>query len=752
MNKYIIKVFLAFIAVSILGFSTGNPIKDYTGFSDTNAPIQKKWEAGYDSLLQAPDIDNMVKILSAHPHHVGSIGDKNNVEFILQKYREWGYNARIDTFYALFPTPKTRLLEATSPMKYKAVLQEPTLKEDRTSSQTSEQLPTYNCYSADGDVTADLIYVNQGLPQDYEELDKMGISVKGKIVIVRYGGSWRGIKPRLAQEHGAIGCIIYCDPKDDGFYQGDIYPKGSFKSEYGVQRGSVEDITLYPGDPLTPGYGDTKNVKRLDRKDAKNLLKIPVLPIGWHDAKPLLEALSGPVVPDNWKGALPITYHMGPGPVKVHLKLEFNWNIVPVYDVIAVMKGSEYPDEWVLRGNHQDAWVNGANDPISGQAAMLEEAKAMGELAKRGIHPKRTIVYCSWDGEEEGLLGSTEWAETNAVELQKKAVAYINSDDNGRGFFFAGSSQTLQTLTNEVAGDVTDPETNISILERRRAYDITNTSSINEQKELLTDAYIKSEPLGSGSDFSSFLQHLGIASMNLGFGGEDPDGGYHSIYDSYDMYERFKDPHSTYGLVLAKTAGRMTMRLANADILPFNFKDMYTSVNDYVKELQKKMEEMRTSTEVTNQLLNNRYYVYAQDPTKTFIPPAPKDSVPFIDFSPLQNAMIGFEGAAEVYNRVIASNHNIAPSSLEQLNTLLYQSEQKLLLPEGLPKRPWYKHAIYAPGYYTGYGVKTLPGIREAIEGRRWNEAQQQIAEAAKAINAYTEQIKDAIGLLVQYK
>lgn len=753
MNKKIIKIFLLFPAFSMLGFSTDNTIKDYTGFSDTDAAIQKKWEASYDSLLKASDIDNLVKILSAYPHHLGSVGDKNNVVFILQKYREWGYDARIDTFYALFPTPKTRLLEAISPIKYKAVLQEPALKEDRTSSQTSEQLPTYNCYSADGDVTADLIYVNQGLPQDYEALDKMGISVKGKIVIVRYGGSWRGIKPRLAQEHGALGCIIYSDPKDDGFYQGDPYPKGPFKSEYGVQRGSIEDITLYPGDPLTPGYGDTKNAKRLDRKEAANLLKIPVLPISWHDAKPLLEALSGPVVPGNWKGALPFTYHVGPGPVKVHLKLEFNWNIVPVYDVIAVMKGSEYPDEWVLRGNHQDAWVNGADDPISGQAAMLEEAKAVGELVKRGMRPKRTIIYCSWDGEEEGLLGSTEWAETNAAELQQKAVAYINSDDNGRGFFFAGSSQTLQTFINEVAGDVTDPETNISILERRRAYDITNASSATEQKELLAEPYIKSDPLGSGSDFSSFLQHLGIASMNLGFGGEDAGGEYHSIYDSYDMYERFKDPHSIYGLVLAKTAGRMTLRLANADILPFNFMDMYTSVNDYVNELQKEMNEMRTSTEMTNKLLKNNYYVYAQDPAKTFIPPAPKDTVPFIDFSLLQNAMTEFNTSAEVYKRILASNHaTISQSSLQQLNTLLYQSEQKLLLSEGLPNRPWYKHSIYAPGYYTGYGVKTLPGIREAIEGRRWKQAQQQIAEAAKAIDAYTEQINDAIALIVPHK
>ena len=745
------KVLLLFLAIIIISFSAGNSDKDYSGFSDDHAKVQQKLELRYDSLLKASDIDYFVKTLSAHPHHLGSVGDRANVDFILQQYKSWGFEARVDTFYALFPTPKTRLLEAVSPIKYKAVLQEPALKEDHTSSQTSEQLPTYNCYSADGDVTAELVYVNQGLPQDYEELDKMGISVEGKIVIVRYGGSWRGIKPRLAQEHGAVGCIIYSDPKDDGFYQGDTYPKGAFKSEYGVQRGSVEDITLYPGDPLTPGYGDTKNAKRLDRKDAKNLLKIPVLPISWHDAKPLLEAISGRVAPENWRGALPFTYHVGPGPVKVHLKLEFNWNIVPVYDVIAVMKGSEYPDEWVIRGNHQDGWVNGAVDPISGQSAMLEEAKAVGQLAKEGMRPKRTIVYCSWDGEEEGLLGSTEWVETNAVELQQKAVAYINSDATGRGLFFAGSSHTLQNMIGEVAGDVTDPETNITIKERRKAYDIVNASSAKEQKELFSSYTLKTDPLGSGSDFSSFLQHLGIAAIDLGFGGEDPGGEYHSIYDSYDMYERFKDPNSIYGKVLAETAGRITLRLANADILPFNFKDMYTTVNDYVNELTKSLEDMRVSTEMTNKLLSNSYYIYAGDPTKTLVNPYPKEDVPFLDFSPLQNAMIKLQVTAEVYQRILASNPNLSQASIQQLNTLLYQSERKLLLPGGLPNRQWYKHAIYAPGYYTGYGVKTLPGIREAIEGRRWQEAQQQITEAAKVMDTYNAQVDSAIAVLIPH-
>ena len=748
MKKLLSKAPFIFLILLVTAFSFDNSRKDYSGFTDSNAAKQQNLEIKFDSLLKTSDVDYFIKTLSARPHNLSSEGDKANVQFLLQKYREWGFDARIDTFYALFATPKTRVLEAVGPIQYKAGLQEPSLKEDKTSSQTSEQLPTYNCYSADGDVTAELVYVNQGVPDDYEALDKMGISVKGKIVIARYGGSWRGIKPRLAQEHGAIGCIIYSDPKDDGYYQGDAYPTGPYRNEYGVQRGSVADIPLYSGDPLTPGYGDTKNAKRLDRKDAPDLLKIPVLPISWHDAKPLLEAINGPVVPEKWRGALPFTYHTGPGPVKVHLKLEFNWSIVQVYDVIAVMKGTEQPDQWVIRGNHQDAWVNGAADPLSGQAAMLTEAKAVGQLAKEGYKPKRTIIYCSWDGEEEGLIGSTEWAETNAAELQQKAVAYINSDGNGRGMLFAGSSHALQTLVNEVAGDVMDPEMKISVKERRKAFDAVNAASSSDQKEILSNNTMKTFALGSGSDYSSFLQHLGIAAIDLGYGGEDNGGEYHSIFDSYDMYSKFKDPGFNYGVALAKTAGRLTLRLANADVLPFNFNDMYNTVNGYVNELTRKVDEMRTSTEMNNKLVGSKYYIYANDPRKTFVPPVAKEDVPYVDFSPLQNALARLKISAEHYQQLFDANRNLPSSVLNQLNMLLYQSERKLLTADGLPNRPWYKHSIYAPGYYTGYGVKTLPGVREAIEGMNWKTAQQQMTEVAKAIDSYTAQVNAAITLL----
>lgn len=735
-----------FLALAFISATNGTTT--LTGFKENSARDQQQLETRYDALLQTQSVDAMIKKLSARPHHLGSAYDADNAKFLLQQYREWGYEARIDTFYALFATPKTRALEGTGGLKFKAALQEPALKEDATTNQTSEQLPGYNCYSADGDVTGELVYVNQGVPADYEELDELGISVKGKIVIARYGGSWRGIKPRLAQEHGAIGCIIYSDPKDDGYYQGDVYPKGPFRNENGVQRGSVMDIPLYPGDPLTPGYAHTKNAKQLDRKDVTNLLKIPVLPISYQDAKPFLAALNGPVAPARWRGALPFTYHIGPGPVNAHLKLEFNWEVKPVYDVIAVLKGSKYPDQWVIRGNHYDAWVNGADDPISGQAAMLEEAKAIGELAKQGVKPKRTIIYCSWDGEEEGLLGSTEWAEANAAELQQKTVAYINTDATGRGFLFVGGSHPLEPFVNEVAGDVTDPETGVSILQRHREKRIVDAGNAEEKKKLMARSDMKIEALGSGSDFSPFLQHLGINAIDVAFGGESDGGEYHSVYDSYDMFKRFKDPGFVYEVVLAKTAGRLTMRLANADVLPVNFHSFFTTVLSYTEEITKELDKMRTSTDVENTLIKDKYLQHVHDPAKTYNAPAAKEAVPHLDFSPLENALQALGKSSDEYQKLAKTATRLPDADIEKLNVLTYQAERKLLSDEGVPQRTWYKHAIYAPGYYTGYGVKTLPGIREAIENRKWDLAQQQIKITANVLIEYTKQIDAANRLM----
>lgn len=706
--------------------------KTITGFTENSTVAQKQLEQKFDAQLSAERIGKAIKELSAVPHHVGSVGGKAVAENILQKFKAYGWDAKIETYRVLFPTPKTRVLEMVSPTVYKALLKEPALKEDGTSNQ-EDQLPTYNAWSADGDVTGELVFVNYGLPQDYEILESLGISVQGKIVIAKYGRSWRGIKPKVAQEHGAIGCIIYSDPKDDGYYQGDVYPKGAFKNEYGVQRGSIMDMVIYPGDPLTPNIGATENAKRLDRLEAPNLLKIPVLPISYHDAQPLLQALEGPVAPADWRGALPFTYHIGPGKAKVHLKVDFNWQLKPAYNVIAKIAGSQFPDQWVIRGNHHDAWVNGANDPISGAAALLEEAQAIGELVKTGWKPKRTLVYCAWDAEEPGLLGSTEWVEDHMTELQQKTVVYINSDGNGRGFLGVDGSHALETLVTEISKEVTDPQTRVSVFERRKAMNAVDAPNAKAKKEAMAKTTFKVNAMGSGSDYSSFIQHAGIPSLNIGYGGEDDGGEYHSIYDSYDDYSRFKDPGFFYGVALAQTAGRAALRMANAETLPFDFRSLQRTVSDYVKDLLNQTDQLRESTAAENELIRNNGYALANDPTEKKKAPAAKAEVPYLDFSPLLNALTLLEKStdqlAATWTKAAATGTNTAA-----LNQVLYQAEQQLLTTNGLPRRSWYKHTLYAPGFYTGYGVKTIPGVREAIEQRNWKEAQEQIGVVAASL------------------
>nr|MBC7613762.1 M28 family peptidase [Pseudopedobacter sp.] len=737
MRKIVLLPLVCFCIQS--AFAQQEPIK---GFRSADLSKQIQIEKQFDAGLDAAHIGETIKELAAVPHALGSPGSKTVAEAIAKKFTSYGFDTKIETYQVLFPTPKTRVLEAVSPSGIKLLLKESALSEDATSGQAG-QLPIYNAWSGDGDVTAELVFVNYGLPEDYDELAKLGINVKGKIVIAKYGHSWRGIKPKVAYEHGAIGCLIYSDPMDDGYFQGDVYPKGAFKNEFGAQRGSVMDMVLYPGDPLTPNIGSTASAKRLDKKDATTILKIPVMPISYHDAQPLLKAMEGPVAPSGWAGALPFTYHVGPGKTKVHLKLAFDWKQVPCYDVIATIKGSVYPDQWVLRGNHHDAWVNGANDPISGQAAMLDEAKAIGDLLKTGWKPKRTIVYCAWDGEEPGLIGSTEWVEDHAKELQQKAVAYINSDGNGRGFLEAGGSQALEPLMDEIAKTVTDPQTNVSIFERRNAARAIAAKSSKQKQEALDTKSLKLSALGSGSDYSSFLQHLGVPSLNIGFGGEDDGGEYHSIYDSFDDYRRFKDPKFEYGLALAQTAGRVVLRLSESDVLPFDFRNLYKNINTYATEVMTNMDQMRESTEIENRLIKTGQYKLAEDPTKTFIVPDAKAEVPYLDFSLLQNAL----HALEMSSDSLAIKWTKLAQSKEDVNNFnkkLYQAEQQLLMPEGLPRRPWYVHAIYAPGFYTGYGVKTLPGVREAIEQRNYKEAQAQIGTLSTAINKLADYLMGA--------
>jgi N-acetylated-alpha-linked acidic dipeptidase len=722
------------------------------GFAAPGVAAQLQLEQQFDANLSSTELQEWLKQMSSAPNHVGSPHDKANAEFQLAKFKEWGWDASIETFSVLYPTPKEVLVELTGPTHYKARLSEPAVEGDATSSQTKDELPPYNVYGADGDVTAELVYVNQGMPDDYKELEREGISVKGKIALTRYGGGWRGLKPKLAYEHGAVGCLIYSDPKDDGYGAGDVYPKGGFRPRDAVQRGSVQDLTLYSGDPLTPGVGAVPGAKRLALKDAKTLLKIPVLPISYGDAGPLLAALGGRVAPQSWRGGLPLTYHIGPGPAMVHMKVLSDWSQKPIYDVIAKMRGSDAPDQWIVRGNHHDGWVFGAMDPLAGQVALMAEAKAIGKLVQGGWRPRRTLVYNSWDGEEPGLLGSTEWAEQHAAELKAKAVLYVNSDTNGRGFLQAEGSHAEQHFLSEVARDVKDPETGVSVLARslaERRVAAADSTHGESAARVSANGDLQLGALGSGSDYTPFLQHLGINSVNLGFEGEIQYGVYHSAYDSYDHFRRFVDPKFEYGVTLAKVAGRIMLRAAQADLIPARESDFAASVAAYDEELHKLADGTRAKTGELTKLLDDDSYKLTTNPDFPRAPPARVSEVPYLNFAELDNAVVKLEQSAKAfdkeYARLGASSDPAAKLGRERVNATLTVLEQSLMDPHGLPGREWYQHMIYAPGLHTGYGVKTLPGIREAIEERRWDEANQYMGVVSRALNAYSSRMDRAI-------
>jgi len=725
------------------------PLRGYTPEHSTS---EIQWEQKFRAIPDAAKIRENMRRLSARPHHVGSPYDKNNAEWLLAQLKSFGLDAKIEQFDTLFPTPKSRHLELLGPTTFVAKLEEPTIAIDPTSNQHAEQLPTYNAYSKDGDVTGELVYVNYGAPADYEVLDAMGISVKGKIVIARYGQTWRGIKPKVAAEHGAIGCLIYSDPKDDGYARGDMYPNGPMRPPNGVQRGSVMDMPSYPGDPQTPGIGAVPGAKLIPLDQVQTITKIPVMPISYSDATPFLKALGGQSVPDAWRGALPLNYKTGPSTVKAHLTLTFNWDRKPLYDVIARIPGSTMPDQWVIRGNHHDAWVNGADDPLSGASAELDEARGLGELLKQGWKPQRTIIYCWWDGEEPGLLGSTEWVETHADELTKHAVAYFNSDGNGRGFFRAEGSHSLEAFINSVEKDVDDPETHMSIWKRARLVSAVRggarggggdaEGAAGGGAEARTRPDIRIGALGSGSDYTAFIDHLGIASANLGFGGEDQGSGqYHSIYDDFYYFTHFMDTDFLYERALAQTAGSIMMRMADADIIPYQFTNQAETVHGYVTEIERLVTTMRTQIKTRNTNIEDGAYAAAADPKKVSVAPKVEELPPTINFAPLDKASADLTAAAADYEKAFTAKSS---SGNPAVNQQLIDSERTLLDPGGLPHRPWFQNMVYAPGFYTGYGVKTLPAVREAIEQKDWPIVDNGIIRTAAALEREADLLKSA--------
>ncbi|MEO8679891.1 MAG: M28 family peptidase [Vicinamibacterales bacterium] len=712
---------LVLIVVALLG--SGLPTRAQSpalrGFPDDAVAAERQREEQFRKVPDAARLKEYMEAIAHQPHVAGQPSSKRVADYALAKFKSWGLDAQIEVFEAMMPWPLETSVELVAPEKYTLKIKEPVLPEDPDS---GDQTPLYNAYSGDGDVTGDVVYVNYGMPADYEKLDELKISVKGKIVLARYGAGWRGIKPKVAYEHGAIGCLIYSDPKDDGYFAGDVYPAGPYRPEFGAQRGSVMDMPVASGDPLTPGWGSEPGGRKNRIEDASTILKIPVLPVSYGDALPILRQLKGPVAPADWRGALPITYHVGPGPAQLHMKLKFDWKNRPLHDVIVTIPGSTRPDEWIIFGNHHDAWVSGADDPTSGAVALMETARGLSEMLKSGWRPSRTIKLALWDGEEWGLLGSTEWAEKHDAELKQKAVVYINSDGTGKGWLNTGGSHGLQQFMGEVAKEVMDPRTGKPVFDEARRHAVLGEPEA-DRKAAEADPSLRLAPLGSGSDFTPFLQHLTISALSVGFGGESPGGVYHSAYDTVKWYQTYSDGDYSYGRTLSQLTGTLVMRLADAPVLPFQFTDTADTLMRYVVELEK-------------------------------LAATKKDSK--LDMTPVRNAVEALRKAGLAYEKAYASLNKVPTATLNSrrelttVNKLLQSSEQKLGNSDGLPRRDWFKHQIYAPGFYTGYGVKTMPQIREGLEEGRYTEAQGGVRTVSAAVNALAAQVDQAAQALQQ--
>ena len=726
-----------FFWIALLSTTAGQTADVLLGFDLDASDKQRELESRLASDISADDLHEWIEALAAKPHHVDSEHGKHNAAYIASLFKQWGYATRLATYEVLIPVPKVRVVEMLEPEFFRATLEERIIESDSSTAMRDQVLPPYNAFSPDGDVVGNLVYVNYGTREDYETLDRYGVDVTGNIVIARYGKVWRGIKPKLAAEHGAIGALIYSDPIDDGYVRGSVYPDGPYKNDSAIQRGAVMDLPLHAGDVLTPGWAATKGARRLDRDEATAIATIPVLPISYADAEPLLKHLSGPMVPSDWRGALPISYHLGPGPAQVRLHVEFDWQTVTARNVIARRKGSVFPDEWVIRGNHHDAWNHGARDPVSGLVTMLAEARAIARLDEPIA---RTIIYAAWDAEEPGLMGSTEWVEEHARELSRKAVAYLNTDGMGRGFVSVGASHTLERFFNQLLSDVKDPQTKLSIGERRRAR-IRINGNEKAVSELTNRRDLRVAALGSGSDYTAFLHHLGIASANLSFGGEAESGSYHTLYDTHEHFHRFIDPGNAYGTVLAELAGRATLRLANARIVPFDFSGLLDNVKKFVAEIEESAETQRKETTRINALIDAGSYTAALDQTKSLRAPQRHDPVPHFNFSPIHNAIAKIERSIAVLDP--ADLINLNARQLKKINRLLYTSERLFLRDQGLPRRSWYRHQLYAPGFYTGYGVKTLPMIREAIEERRFPDVPDAVVAVSGVLNTLADRIDE---------
>ena len=668
------------------------------GFSAERAAAEHRWEDQFRAVPDSKSAREHLRRLTLVPHIAGTKEDYDTAVYVRDQLRSYGLAAELKEYevwlnYLNTPT----VLELITTRRQRLSTQEAVVPGDPTST-NPKITPLFNGYSANGDVTAPVVYANYGLPPDYDELKKAGVDVKGKIVIVRYGNSFRGVKAKVAEEHGAVGCIIYSDPEDDGYMQGDVYPKGPWRPVASGQRGSVQYLFDYPGDPLTPGRPAIPGETRLKPEEATNLTRIPVQPIAYDVAKTIFSQLKGPVRPTRgFQGGLPLAYHLGgTNDVKLRLKTDMDYKLRKIWDVVARIDGNEEKDRWVVLGNHRDAWVFGAVDPNSGTTAMLEVGRGFGELLKQGWKPRRTIILCSWDAEEYGLIGSTEWAEEFANDLKEKAVAYLNLDAAVSGANFGASSvPSLWKLLWAVMREVKDPKTGTTVY----------------QQWGKNGGQARIGALGSGSDYTPFLQHLGVPSTDMGFNGDY--GVYHSAYDSFYWMDHFGDPGFQYHVAVSQLWGTLAMRLAEADGLSFDYTDYARQVRDYFTEV------MRLARV--------------------------RDLAATLDEKAMTAALDDFAKEAERVEKARQDAvRNSDRAKLVKINDALIKAERQFIDERGLRGRAWYKHTIYAPGFYTGYAAIPLTDFRQGIDDRNTANAKEGLEKIVEAVKRVTSTLKAA--------
>ncbi|HKS65834.1 MAG TPA: M28 family metallopeptidase [Candidatus Acidoferrales bacterium] len=690
----------AIAALALLPASAGpkrKPRAFFGGFLQQHVAAERKLEDKFETIPDPARIEVDLRHLTAEPHLAGTEASRRVAEWLRDQYRSYGFDTQIVTYTPWLPLPREIKVEMVAPMRKQLGTPEQPYDGDKDTSD-SHILPAFNSYSPSGDVTAPLVYANYGTAEDYRALESLGVDVAGKIVLVRYGKNYRGIKADLAEEHEAAGLLIYSDPEDDGYVVGDPYPRGPWRPLSGIQRGSILYTQIYPGDPLTPGVPASPDTKRIVPANASNLPRIPTVPLSADDASAILTNLGGKNVPRGWQGGLPLTYHTGPGDEQIHLQIAMDYQQRPIYDVIAKLHGAD-DNSWVILGNHHDAWVFGAADPGSGTTAMLETARSLGELAHSGWKPRRTIVICEWDAEEPGLIGSTEWVEGNLAELQKKAVAYINTDVGVTGQdFSAAATPSLNDLVRNVAREVKDPSSGKTLYDVWQAryseskFGQTPPRGRDQRPALPVTPGPPGEvpigALGAGSDFCPFFDHAGIPSIDVSFTG--PYGVYHSMYDDFYWMKQFGDPTFQYEAALARVLGVLALRLGEADILPFNYQEYASEITQATDELSARASFGRKGAAPENQ-----------------------DAA----LKALSDASAQLAQAAALATQALQKirSQSPTPEAESAINAALDTIDQALLAPEGLAGRSWYKHTIFAPGRYAGYDAEILPAVDESF-------------------------------------